>query len=66
MASIENEFVQLIEINLLFAKAELAGTNSDPSALLRALRHINEALRDIRTHKQGQSRDAKKSIRAVA
>ncbi len=43
----------LIEINLLFAQAELVGGAPDSQGLARARRHIQEALDDLDAFKQG-------------
>ena len=55
MVDEENMLGELIEINLLFAKLELGLVSADPSALWRALYHIEEAMKDIRAHKRRSS-----------
>jgi len=55
MVDEEDIFAELIEINLLFAKAELALVDTDPGALLRARRHIDEARKEIGAHKRRSS-----------
>jgi len=41
-----SETVEITEINLLFAKAELSHV-IDPAAIARAITHINEALEEL-------------------
>jgi hypothetical protein len=57
---------KLIEINLLFAKAELDFVDTDPIALHRARRHINDAIQEIRARKRGASAKPRKQGIAVA
>lgn len=42
-----SQLAEVVEINLFFAKSELCQM-SDPSAPARALRHIEEALQELR------------------
>lgn len=53
------KLAELIEINLLFAKSELRQM-TDASALVRALLHIEKALKELSTVKR---QTAKKSDR---
>jgi len=41
----------LIEIDLLFAHAELATGSTDRAALIRAVRHLDQALKNVRAYK---------------
>jgi hypothetical protein len=47
-----DNFSDMIEINLLFAQAELTATPTDRSALIRAVRHIDQALKSVRAQKR--------------
>ncbi|MCW2285314.1 hypothetical protein M2323_003211 [Rhodoblastus acidophilus] len=51
MFAVKNHFSELIEIDLLFAQAELATGATDRSALTRAIRHIEQALKSVRAQK---------------
>ena len=51
MKTTNNDKLAGIEINLLYAQAELTLAAADPLALIRAVRHIERALKDVRTHK---------------
>lgn len=51
MFAVKNHFSELIEIDLLFAQAELAVGSTDRSALTRAIRHIDQALKSVRAQK---------------
>lgn len=44
---------QLVEINLFYAAAELLGARDDASALVRAVDHIQQALKDIQACRSG-------------
>lgn len=53
MTTTDNDkLVELVEINLLYAQAELKAAVSDPSAMIRAVRHVENALKDIRAQKR--------------
>jgi len=56
-----DHFSDLIEVNLLFAQAELTAASTDRSALIRAVRHIDQALKSVRAQrrKPGKSNHAK-------
>jgi hypothetical protein len=56
-----DHFPDHIEIDLLFAQAELSAAPTDRSALIRAVRHIDQALKSVRAHKRkpGKTRLAK-------
>ncbi|MBB4201159.1 hypothetical protein GGD83_004997 [Rhodoblastus sphagnicola] len=45
---------ELVEINLLYAKAELERVVFDLSALIRVRQHIEQALKDIHADKRGK------------
>lgn len=51
MLAVKNHFSDLIEIDLLFAQAELTAGATDRSALIRAVRHIDQALQSVRAQK---------------
>ncbi|MCW2276177.1 hypothetical protein GJ654_17830 [Rhodoblastus acidophilus] len=55
MIAVKNDFSDRIEIDLLFAQAELTAAPADRSALMRAIRHIDQALKSVRAQKRAPS-----------
>jgi hypothetical protein len=51
--------LDLVEINILYARAELLAGISDRAALLRSIEHIESALKDIRIHKRAAGKRLK-------
>ena len=47
-----DNFSDMIEIDLLFAQAELTVAPTDRSALIRAVRHIDQALKSVRAQRR--------------
>ncbi|MCW2286812.1 hypothetical protein M2323_004617 [Rhodoblastus acidophilus] len=54
-----DKYIDLAEINLLYARAELQAGISDAAALLRSFEHIERALKNIRTHKRATAKRAR-------
>jgi hypothetical protein len=52
MIAAKHIFSDRIEIDLLFAQAELTAASADRSALIRAVRHIEQALKSVRAQKR--------------
>ncbi|MCW2285697.1 hypothetical protein M2323_001991 [Rhodoblastus acidophilus] len=58
-ADARDKYIDLVEINLLYARAEMLAGISDAAALLRSFEHIERALKDIRNHKRATGKRAK-------
>lgn len=54
----DDRLAELVEINLFFAKSELCQM-SDASAPARALRHIEEAMKELRAAKRNATKTPK-------
>ncbi|PPQ31340.1 hypothetical protein CCR94_09530 [Rhodoblastus sphagnicola] len=60
----DSRLPELVEINLYYAKAELCQM-SDPSAVARALLHIEDALKELRAANRRPAKEAKRETEAA-